>query len=485
MIAMIRHRETPAAALLTAALAAAALPFGSVVPAARTALMVAAFGAFVLAVLLVRREDRIRRIGWPASALLIVAAIGALQLVPLPGALVGLISPDHARHARNADEAIAAAGLDPSEAGVQLTLAPEITERTALAFLAAAAALVAGHLAGRHRPARRFLAGAVVLAALFEALYGARRLMAGPREIWGTEVPGVATRLRGTFVNPNHLAGYLTIASCLVFAWGWWAWRRRRQVDSLDGKILVLLPPILAWLALFTGLVLTGSRVGLVATLLATGAASLLATLAESRKAMLALAAVAAMAAALVVVSVVLTSWLGVERTFGRLFEATAYDVDGSARARVYLHTLRLWLAYPVFGSGLGSFRDAFDPAQPVSLRGRWDHAHNDLLELLATGGLLSAAAIAIGAVFLARQLMVVLTDGLRTEDRAAGLAGLTLLAALAVLETLDYGLTMPANAFTVVVLLGAAAAASTRQSPNDASEGDTDPPPRETMSSL
>jgi hypothetical protein len=483
MAAMIRHREAPAALLLTLVLACAALPFGAVIPVARTALALAAFLAFLLAVLLVRREDRLARIAWPAGALLAVAVVGAIQLVPLPLGVARLLSPHHARHAQEADEALVAAGLEPSAAGVQLTLAPDITLRTTLWLLAVVAAFAAGHLAGRHRPERRLMACAVGFAALFEALYGARRLMAGPRHIFGVEVPGVQTRLRGTFVNPNHLAGYLSIALCLVLAWGWWAWRRRRHVDALDAKIFLLLPPIVAWLALFASLVLTGSRVGVASTLLATGAAAVAATLADRRKPILAVGVLAAIGALVVIAGLVLASALGVERTFGRFFESSAYEVDGTRRARVYLHTLRLWLDYPLFGSGLGSFRDAFEPIQPRSLPGRWDHAHNDLFELLATGGLLSAAAIAVGVFFLARQLGRALTDGIRTEDRAAGLAGLAILVALLAQEALDYGLTMPASAFTAAVLLGAAAAASTRQSPNDASEGETDPSPRETTS--
>ncbi|HUP25450.1 MAG TPA: O-antigen ligase family protein [Thermoanaerobaculia bacterium] len=484
MAAMIRHREAPAALLLAVALAVAALPFGAVMPGARTALAVTAFVALVLAVLLVRREDRMLRVRWPAGALLAVAAVGAIQLVPLPRFLVRVLSPNHARHAANADEALVAAGLEPSVAGVQLTLAPEVTYRTMLWLLAVAAALVAGHLAGRHRGERRLLAGAVVLAALFETLYGARQLMTSPRHIWGMEVPGVHTRLRGTFVNPNHLATYLVIAMCLVFAWGWWAWKRRRQVDALDARIFLLLPPIVVWLALFTGLTLTGSRVGLASAVLGTGAAVMLGVMAERQKTVRAVLALAGIGAAFVGIGIVLASVLGVDRTFGRLFEASAYDVDGVARARVYLHTLQLWLGYPVFGSGLGSFRDAFDPIQPRSLHGRWDHAHNDLFELLATGGLLSAVAIALGVFFLVRHLVHALSDGIRTEDRAAGLAGLAILVALGASETLDYGLTMPANAFTAAVLLGALAAASTRQYPSDTSEGDTEPPPRDTTSS-
>jgi O-antigen ligase len=236
----------------------------------------------------------------------------------------------------------------------------------------------------------------------------------------------------------------------------------------------LLLPPALVWIGLFTGLSFTASRAGLAAAVLATICGAVLASIAERKRAMLAVGVLALVAGLGVAAAV------GLERAYGRLLEASPYDISWGARARVYLHTLRLWLGYPVSGSGLGSFRDAFEPVQPDSVAGRWDHAHNDLFELLATGGLLSAAALAIGLFFLCRGFARILGEGIRTEDRAAGLGGLTLVVALLVHESLDYGLTMPANAFTAAVLLGAAAASSTRQYPSDISDEETTPPPRE-----
>ena len=49
---------------------------------------------------------------------------------------------------------------------------------------------------------------------------------------------------------------------------------------------------------------------------------------------------------------------------------------------------------------------------------------------------------------------------GYASEDRAAGYFGLGLLAALAVQEFVEFGLTRPANALAVALLLGAAAGA-------------------------
>jgi hypothetical protein len=56
--------------------------------------------------------------------------------------------------------------------------------------------------------------------------------------------------------------------------------------------------------------------------------------------------------------------------------------------------------------------------------------------------------------------LVPLLRDGERSEDRAAALAALGALAAVAVHSCFDFGLSMPANSATLAIILGAALAA-------------------------
>jgi hypothetical protein len=55
-----------------------------------------------------------------------------------------------------------------------------------------------------------------------------------------------------------------------------------------------------------------------------------------------------------------------------------------------------------------------------------------------------------------------VLQRGHRSEDRAAGLAGLAALTMATLVSLVDFGLTMPANAFTLAVLVGLCAGTPT-----------------------
>src|SRR6185295_9518293 len=123
-----------------------------------------------------------------------------------------------------------------------------------------------------------------------------------------------------------------------------------------------------------------------------------------------------------------------------------------------------LWGRFPVTGCGLGTFRDAFPLVQPPDLQGAWWHPHSDLLEMLATAGLVGAAILAAGLAMLVRRLARVLADGWRSEDRAGALAAFGVLASLFLHEATDFGLTMPGSAVTLAVLLGAVTSARVRQ---------------------
>jgi O-antigen ligase len=153
---------------------------------------------------------------------------------------------------------------------------------------------------------------------------------------------------------------------------------------------------------------------------------------------------------------------VGVRVGFGRLLATSAEELTLGARTRVAAQSVELWRGFPLTGSGLGTFRDAFPRVQAADQwTGAWHRAHDDWLELLVTGGVVGAALLAVGLAGLVLRLLRVLRGGRYAGERAAALAALGALAALAVHEAFDFGLTLPANAFALAVLCGAAAGAS------------------------
>jgi O-antigen ligase len=447
---MIRHSGRLLALFLALVLLWAPLPFGGVTPWAAALLAALCGGALALAALAAERPAALRPALLPVAALAALALLGLLQAAPLPAGLVAAVSPEHARLERQA------AAEAPSPA--RLTLAAAMTRSAALGWAAAAAAFLAAAVAGRRREHRRWLAAALLASALFEVFFGARDWFARAKSLWGVDLHASATRLRGTFVNPNHLAVYLEMALPVAFACSWWAVRRARDEPRTERRLLLAAPPVMLWLTLFAGLAFTGSRGGLLA---ATAAVTVQGVLAADVRRSWWLAALGAAAA---LGGLALVAAIGRQEGLGRLLTTSAADVSLGARLREYRAALDLWRRFPLTGTGLATFRDAFPLVQPDELRGTWWHPHSDVLEVLVTAGAAGVALLAAGLWGVVRRLALLLREGSRSEDRAAALAALGVLASLAVHENLDFGLTMPGSAVTLAVLLGAVSLARTRE---------------------
>ncbi len=481
---IIRHPALAPAAILSVLVLLAPWPFGSVPFWAAACLAVGSVVGLTVAVVTIRRTALLRPVAVPACALLALVVLGLLQSLAWPAGWVAHLSPEHARLTRQAGEA---AHPEPSPrpaapGSVALSLAPATTRRTALLFAGLAAALAGAAAVGRWRLARRLVAVAVLVAALGELLYGIPRWFARSRTMWGVDVPG-SDRLRGTFVNPNHLAEYLEIALAVAFAWAWWALRRATREGSAERRVALVAPPILIWLTLFTGLAFTGSRAGLLAVAVATAVQGVLVPRRRGAGRWNALWGLAGLVVVALGVAAVLAT--GPEQGFGRLLGASGPEVGWSFRLEVYHRALGLWRLFPWLGSGLGTFLDAFPMVQPpATLDLTWWHAHSDPLELLVTAGVVGAAFAAVGLAGLLVRLGRVLTRGHRSEDRAAALAALGALVGVGLHEWVGFGLTMAANSFTLAIVTGCAAGAalasrrSAEESPSPARPGPRRPPP-------
>lgn len=462
---MIRQSALPLGLLLALALVWAPLPFGGVTPWADASLRALSFAALALAALALRPATRLRPAVYVGAALSAFALFGWLQAAPLPGALVAAVSPEHAELIRAEREANRAAGV-PSH---RLSVAPAASRSAALGWLAMAALLVAAAVAGHGSRERRLCAGAIVATGLFEVVFGANHWFSRSTSLWGVDLHVAALRLRGTFVNPNHAALYLEMALAIAFAWSWWALRRSAKEGAAERRILLLAPPILVWLALFAGLAFTGSRAGLLAAMGAVSVQGLIAGRAGRlhKGRWLAVGGLLTALAGLGVVAA-----LGKQEGLGRLLATSSEDASLGSRIREYGTVIDLWGKFPLTGSGLGTFRDAFPTVQTENLPNSYWHPHSSLLEVPATTGLLGVALLGLALWLAVRRLVHVLRFGRRSEDRAAGLAALGALLSVAVHEALDFGLTMPGNAFTFAALIGLALPARTEaRSPEGGSE--------------
>jgi O-antigen ligase len=195
-------------------------------------------------------------------------------------------------------------------------------------------------------------------------------------------------------------------------------------------------------------LLMTGSRAGVVLSLLALVVAFTLYFRRDLPKKNGLIAAVLASAG----IALVLLQFVGAG-------VSSRFDVEGlsaAGRLETYRSTLRMISDYPWWGTGLGSFAWAYPAYRSpnLSLWGTWDRAHNTLLEIASDMGVPLAALIVIGWLVV----LVVLIRGVRAQ-RAGPIVPLAALCItiLALLHSLvDFSLQIQGFAIVAFAIVGA-----------------------------
>lgn len=250
-------------------------------------------------------------------------------------------------------------------------------------------------------------------------------------------------RLWGNLNQPNHQA---TVHGLALAASVWLASR---------GKLRAL-PWIVAVALIESGVVLSGSRTGVLHVGLAACYALVAAWLARSAQQLAAVerwtlrapAGLIFAAAALVAMLMLLQPAIkAAGQTFGwSLFDTMAQLQAGdqiSARGALWAHAWAMFVAHPWFGVGWGEFGWAqFEQMARLGVIVEMSlHAHNAVLDLLAKTGIVGTAGVAL---FLAAWLWRVVRTRLwraDTAERARTAAALTWLAMLCAHSMLEYPL--------------------------------------------
>lgn len=406
----------------------------------------------LLLVVLVAPVRSLPRAGWSlAAALVALAGLAGLQALPWPASIIRAVSPRHWQLAFEAQAAL----LSPVPPGsAPASLAPELTWRVGALLLALAATLLVTLMLVETAHRQHWLLAGLMVAGLFQVLYGA--LHWGSREIWGREVPGTTERMRGTFVNPDHFSFYLELLLPLAFVFLWKS-IRAEGAGRWERREWLVAGALLLWLTLFAGVVLSGSRAGLVAAVVATLVQAGALALGRRRLPLL------WVGAGLMLLGLGFVALAGLQPAFGRWLATSPGELAWNDRLTVWRGTLTLWQSFPWFGTGLGTFREAFPLAGVQGLPpdiSYW-HAHNDFLELLLTGGVVGVALLTFGVVPVVFGLWRRFAGAPLGSGRHLALGGLGTAIAAAIHAFFDFALSLPAVSGTLVVILGLALAGS------------------------
>jgi putative inorganic carbon (HCO3(-)) transporter len=458
--------------LLLAWLAWLPLPFGSIIPRARLPLIVVPL--VICAVAAIGRWLALRdrtNISQPARAFFIWAGGGmlllilaALQLLPLPPSLLGALSPESEAIWRTASRVANLAGVATSTAH-PISVDPHATAFELFRIGALLATFTAVALLVRTHARRVALASVLCATAIFESLYGLREAAMQRYEIWGWVNRLIFNRVTGTFVNPNHFAHYLAIVLPVALFLAAYAWHisgdddvplSRRLVHLLESRVLSAGFALMAAIACVAAVLLAQSRGALLA--LGAGLMFVAALLPGRRIARLGLAGTGVL-----VLLVTLVVYLGPERTVKRFVPSELERQTFVGRRIGISAAYALWQRFSLFGSGLGTFERVVSMEQKQDLGKIYHHAHNDYMELAATGGTVGfvAGVVALlgGYIALARQTFGASAAELSWRRRAFQAAALASLAIAMVHALIDFNFYIPSNPATLAAILGAAAA--------------------------
>lgn len=288
------------------------------------------------------------------------------------------------------------------------------------------------------------LALGLVVVAAGTSFWGLWNWLLGVQQVWGVTLDPVLSGAHGTFVNRNHFAGYLSLAfpfSLVLFT----------QARTLPARILLAL----GGAAIGAGIVFSLSRGAWVATGVSMLGMGVMAVGRRSEK--------RPNRWIMLVPAVLLLGLLlrvGLEPVFLRLERsATAEQVESiGSRLEIWKSAAGMIARYPVTGAGPGLYGWLFPAFRPPGLNGHAWYAHSDYLQALAEGGLPAGLAGAFLLVALCRLLAGGFWNSRRLAKRQLFLATLTGLLAACVEIGFDFQMHCFAFAFTLAVLLGAAA---------------------------
>jgi O-antigen ligase/tetratricopeptide (TPR) repeat protein len=290
---------------------------------------------------------------------------------------------------------------------------------------------------------------------------------------WGAPQVGMILRARGPFINPDHFADYLAMILPFALAGALF----RTDLVPRGWTTALRLGSVLVAFVIVCALLLSLSRGGWAAAAFGVGLLVVMFFLqSERRRAVFARHAnartlrwAAAVALGLFVLALMFVGPQGRSLTTARLTQTAAGSMTMAERAVLWRGSLAMTRDFPLFGVGLGAWGELFTrygqaPWSPYLF---YREAHNDYLQFIAEAGLLAMLAL----VWVAWRLVRQIAAGLRAGDpRKWPLLAAVVAAtgAVALHETVDFSLQIPANAMLLAILLGLGLRAATPPTPGD-----------------
>ncbi len=394
--------------------------------------------------------------------LAVFLAVSIIQIVPLPSAVVKVLSP----RAASIYQGMASDGLAGWEARSwwTLSLAPRVSASD-LALMVCYGLF--GFLVLKCARSRRRLEVLVLVmagSALFQAFYGMAETFSGSERILGHQKRYNIGSVTGTYINRNHFAGLMEMVFPLSLGYllakarffqmeKGLGWRRKLlwfSQENLQWSLIFGLGSMFIGLALVFSKSRSGVMIFLLTAVLAAagfGGWRELSEGAEERTRVRGLARV-------VVAGVVAAAlWIGIGPVLERFGEM---DVSREARRTFIANTFRMSGDFLWTGAGKGTYVNVYPMYKKVDDGFTLSYAHNDYLEFTAENGLPAGGCLIAAGIWLFVRLVGHWRKRRNNFAKGVGLGAILGILAILIHGFTDFNLQIPANAvyFTAMCAL-------------------------------
>ena len=301
----------------------------------------------------------------------------------------------------------------------------------------------------------------LIVTGALQAFYGTAMTLSGLEWSFFADKTSYQGHATGTFVNRNHLAGYLEMTiACGI---GLLLALRTGECFTLRSVLDLLMGPKakirLSLVIMVIGLVMSHSRMGNSAffiSLVFVGSIFIATNKKDRIRNSLILVSL------ILIDMLVISQYFGLEQLKDRLMSTQFSDqvVNGEVvqkanevRDNVVISMLPLLEKHPLVGNGAGSFESVYQQYPGDDIRLHFDHAHNDYLQFLVEFGvigLLPLIIFTLMSLWYALQALLMRKSWYRSGIGFASLMGIL---SILIHSLTDFNLQIPANAATFTTL--------------------------------
>ncbi|WP_296062148.1 O-antigen ligase family protein [uncultured Amphritea sp.] len=339
---------------------------------------------------------------------------------------------------------------------LDISIDPANTLQSSLSGFALAGLFSLTLLMVRSQRRIKLLCYVLVGSGLFQALYGSMMTLTGIEYLFFVPKDTYLGTATGTFVNRNHLAGYLVLTLSVGIglmistldgqsATNWRDFFRRILTTLLGNKARLRIILVM----MVAGLVMTHSRMGNSAFFASLAIAGVLALLLSKRSTK---ATIVLISSLIIIDLFVVGTFFGVEKVVQRLENSSE---TSETRDEVNTYTLGAIQDNMLTGTGAGTYYTNFPAYRQYDVGGYfYDHAHNDYFEFASDYGVVVTGCLMLAVLWTFISAIRAQINRKTALMRGIAFSATMAIIALAIHSTVDFNLQIPANAATFVVIL-------------------------------